>query len=69
MKHQNLWAFFSVLFSIVYWSSSASIDITTIIPLDLLEEDSTEVINYDYNNDLVEELVGNCVDFAYLGFR
>jgi len=58
MKHQYLWAFSLIIFSIVDWSSSASIDITTIIPLEELEEDSTEVpISLDYNNDLAEELI------------
>ena len=73
MKHQDLWAFFLIIFSVINCSSSASIDITTMIPLEY-EEDTTEVIiSADYNNDLAEELLdidqGNCLDFAYLGFR
>ena len=42
---------FIVLF-VVCSTSGASIDITTIIPLED-EEDSTELITLDYNNDSV----------------
>ena len=52
MKYLYLWAFSFIVFSVVCSTSGASIDITTIIPLED-EEDSTELIILDYNNDSV----------------
>ena len=52
MKYLYLWAFSFIVFSVVCSTSGASIDITTIIPLED-EEDSTELITLDYNNDSV----------------
>ena len=51
MKYLYLWAFSFIVFSVVCSTSGASIDITTIIPLE--DEDSTELIILDYNNDSV----------------
>ena len=52
MKYLYLWAFSFIVFSVVCSTSGASIDITTIIPLED-EEDSTELYTLDYNNDSV----------------
>ena len=51
MKYLYLWAFSFIVFSVVCSTSGASIDVTTIIPLE--DEDSTELIILDYNNDSV----------------
>ena len=53
-----LWAFFIyIVFCVICpgLGSGASIDITTIIPLEDLE-DTTELIVSDYNNDDADEL-------------
>ena len=52
MKYLYLWAFSFIVLSVACSTSGASIDITTIIPLED-EEDSTELITLDYNNDSV----------------
>ena len=52
MKYLYLWAFSFIVLFVVCSTSGASIDITTIIPLED-EEDSTELITLDYNNDSV----------------
>ena len=66
MKYLYLWAFSFIVFSVVCSTSGASIDITTIIPLED-EEDSTELITLDYNNDSVSlEEEGGKSDHGYL---